>query len=425
MKRNLLSRISRYSLLLFGTTVGLFTLASTTIAQTSDESPSVAWPNEFRLRVRTPDSMPLADLRPAGLTTAKLSTNESSTGIESENFIRTPKDLTSVMDRFGRRQNADGSTDQNSRLTGLRKEELNNSDNFGSELNPVVVKTLNKTPVLDTSIVKPTVPVKPQETANDSSIIVDSTVFEQYSVPKTDVQQPAVREIEPQAAPKFPIDNTLNAGRNAAEPFVPFTTMAIYSKPITNTPGRHPNMQISASAEQLERFSTAAIPTSIEIMDAKFANPTDVSANSPAPSIYAIDMNVVSKKFAQEPKMNLETRYASSAVTVFLEGPDSLQVDQTGDYYIAIINSASKSTSIPSIRLQIPEFAEILMIEREAQIDELERTITWNAAELASGQQERIRFRLKLLEAGEADFPVTIVQDGHDAQTISKTTSVK
>ena len=62
MKRNLLSRTSNSSRFLFGTIVGLVTLTSSTYAQTSDGPQSVAWPNEFRLRARTPNSMALPEI---------------------------------------------------------------------------------------------------------------------------------------------------------------------------------------------------------------------------------------------------------------------------------------------------------------------------------------------------------------------------
>ena len=65
------------------------------------------------------------------------------------------------------------------------------------------------------------------------------------------------------------------------------------------------------------------------------------------------------------------------------------------------------------------------MIEREAQINDGDRTLTWSNTELASGQQERIRFRLKVRAAGKFDFPVTVMQDGRESQTISRTTRVK
>ena len=139
----------------------------------------------------------------------------------------------------------------------------------------------------------------------------------------------------------------------------------------------------------------------------------------------ALNKQIDSKNLAKKSEINLETGHTPSSVTVFFEGPDSLEVGQTGDYYIAVINSSPEPTTVSGIRLQIPEFAEILMIEREAQIDELARSMTWTAQELASGQQERIRFRLKVIEAGEVDFPVTITQDENEPQTISKTTSIK
>ena len=67
----------------------------------------------------------------------------------------------------------------------------------------------------------------------------------------------------------------------------------------------------------------------------------------------------------------------------------------------------------------------MLVIGREGQIDDLERTLTWSIAELPAGQQQRIRFRAKVVTAGEVDFTVSISQDEREPQTISQTTVVK
>ena len=92
---------------------------------------------------------------------------------------------------------------------------------------------------------------------------------------------------------------------------------------------------------------------------------------------------------------------------------------------------SQSSTVLPNqhrfqaIQLQIPEAAEILVIEREAKVNDFERTLTWSISKLASGEQARIRFRSRVHAAGQVNFPVTISQDGREPQTISQTTVVK
>ena len=65
------------------------------------------------------------------------------------------------------------------------------------------------------------------------------------------------------------------------------------------------------------------------------------------------------------------------------------------------------------------------MIEQEAQVNHFDRTLTWRIPHLASSEQKRIRFRLKVHSEGEVDFPVTVSQDGRESQTISQATQVR
>ena len=138
-----------------------------------------------------------------------------------------------------------------------------------------------------------------------------------------------------------------------------------------------------------------------------------------------LDLISIDPKVAEPPAFDLETLRPAAPVAVFIDGPDTLRVGHVGDYEIAIANSSSRTTSVSSIRLQIPASAEILVVEREAKINDLDRTLTWSASELDSGKQERIRFRLKFVRASEEDFLITVGQHGLEPQTISHETIVK
>ena len=267
------------------------------------------------------------------------------------------------------------------------------------------------------------------------------------------VSPTANHEIKPQAAFKFPVKldelkastlqiNDRQNGSVQSEDSPPQQPLPLSSKPVDSKPvdtvDRFSTVQASASSDQLKRFALMPIqvavrapntiidPTTLALqpirITKKTSQPRDISATKPASNV-TTDNQVASKKVVQKPYR--ETGLAAATVSVFVEGPDSLKVNQAGDYYIAIVNSSSEPTSVPSIRLQIPDFAEMLVIERQAQIDDVERTLTWNIPELGPGQQERIRFRLKVVAAGKVDLPVTVSQDKRESQTISRTTDVK
>jgi len=151
------------------------------------------------------------------------------------------------------------------------------------------------------------------------------------------------------------------------------------------------------------------------------SNPSNVSATDTT----AVNRRLISHEQTKQPEYELESGLAPAPVSVFIEGPDYLNVNQSGDYEIAVVNSSSETAYVSSICLRIPKTAEMQVIEREARIDDLERTLTWSVAELGPGQQEQIRFRLKLSTAGDVDFPVTVSQDGREPRTVSQTTYVQ
>ena len=92
-----------------------------------------------------------------------------------------------------------------------------------------------------------------------------------------------------------------------------------------------------------------------------------------------LDLISIDPKVAEPPAFDLETLRPAAPVAVFIDGPDALQVDQVGEYEIAVANGSSRTTSVSSIRLQIPASAEILVVEREAKINDLDRTLTWSS----------------------------------------------
>ena len=275
MKRNLLSRTSKILLLLGGVGVGLFSLASSTDAQTTNGLPPIVAPGEFCPPARTPNSMSLIELAPTvevddptsipvpvqtESTTVNLVNNETSATGLAENLIRTPMNVMSATDSLFWQKNRPASAGENSAVD-------------------------------DSS--QPQKFAEPKEIKNTSSIVVDSLAFEHYSPQQTKTEQtktqqpvveqpeavlPVVREIEPPVTSKVPFTTTTPPRSSRLKravqtesipetPFVPAPLSAIESESKTRFADQFSNMQVSASQEQLNRSSPSAIPTTIPTAD--------------------------------------------------------------------------------------------------------------------------------------------------------------
>ena len=148
--------------------------------------------------------------------------------------------------------------------------------------------------------------------------------------------------------------------------------------------------------------------------------------NAPAPVIESTKEKVTEQvSLANTPNHDFQTPLPTGPISLFVNGPDYLSVNQIGDYEIAVANSSFSSTSVSSISLQVPNGVEIIAVQREAKIDDQKRTLTWSIDQIESGKQQRIRFRAKSASARKAGFPVTVSQDGRESQTVSQMTIIR
>jgi len=148
--------------------------------------------------------------------------------------------------------------------------------------------------------------------------------------------------------------------------------------------------------------------------------------NAPAPVIESTKEKVTEQvSLANTPNHDFQTPLPTGPISLFVNGPDYLSVNQIGDYEIAVANSSFSSTSVSSISLQVPNGVEIIAVQRDAKIDDQKRTLTWSIDQIESGKQQRIRFRAKSASARKAGFPVTVSQDGRESQTVSQMTIIR
>ena len=287
--------------------------------------------------------------------------------------------------------------------------------------------------------------IEEQQNATDS-IRVDATAFnldskKQVNTSTSFVNQPEIKRLQPL---KIPVNWTrlqpikqpkqVSKAKSKVPPIVSPSNVA--TPELTETRSDlAAAKQIAASSEGPEtaipQASLAFLRKPMDIM-----NPTTLAKDDPVlkPTqvtstalLQPINAPAVAEQasLAIAPTYDFQTPLPSEPVSLFVDGPDYLSLNQIGEYEIAIANSSSDVASVSRILLQVPNGVEIVAVQREAEINNQERTLSWSIDQLGSGEQQRIRFRVKSATARKADFPVTVSQDGRESQTVSQTTIIR
>ena len=407
MKRNYSFRTDKFSLFLFGMGAGLLSMVSTAYAQTQltplvESAPVIRSPREL---------MPALNWKTPSTTDADNLT------------IRSPAMLNRVI------------------------------------VNPELAKTALEVPRKHTD-----------------SIRVDSSVFDLNPTNETDTSltktsvpnQPEFKRLQPLKFPVRwnrlqPIEQPQQESVAKSETPKVVASRNVTTVELTEAEGEYiAAKQIAASSEGPEtaipQASLAYLRKPMDIVDpTKFARPVlepirkpmDIVAptkiarpilrpirtpqnallqpiNAPAPVIESTKEKVTEQvSLANTPNHDFQTPLPTGPISLFVNGPDYLSVNQIGDYEIAVANSSFSSTSVSSISLQVPSGVEIIAVQREAKIDDQKRTLTWSIDQIESGKQQRIRFRAKSASARKAGFPVTVSQDGRESQTVSQMTIIR
>lgn len=407
MKRNYSFRTDKFSLFLFGMGAGLLSMVSTAYAQTQltplvESAPVIRSPREL---------MPALNWKTPSTTDADNLT------------IRSPAMLNRVI------------------------------------VNPELAKTALEVPRKHTD-----------------SIRVDSSVFDLNPTNETDTSltktsvpnQPEFKRLQPLKFPVRwnrlqPIEQPQQESVAKSETPKVVASRNVTTVELTEAEGEYiAAKQIAASSEGPEtaipQASLAYLRKPMDIVDpTKFARPVlepirkpmDIVAptkiarpilrpirtpqnallqpiNAPAPVIESTKEKVTEQvSLANTPNHDFQTPLPTGPISLFVNGPDYLSVNQIGDYEIAVANSSFSSTSVSSISLQVPNGVEIIAVQRDAKIDDQKRTLTWSIDQIESGKQQRIRFRAKSASARKAGFPVTVSQDGRESQTVSQMTIIR
>lgn len=406
MKRNYSFRTDKFSLFLFGMGAGLLSMVPATYAQTQLLPLAESVP-----KIRSP-----RELMPA------TTWNRPSIAEADKLVVRSPDTLNHVI------------------------------------VNPDLTKTLETLEVQENVI-----PAQSPSRSNSDAIRVDSTVFDldskkpadtvQSDVVQDDITPPNQLEFKQLQPLKFPVnwnrlqpikqskqvgDGTPEAPKVASSSKVSTTgLMETAGDPIAAK-------QVSGSSENSEtavpKVSQAFLRKPMDIMDPTIGAKDDpvsvltqITPSTLLQSINALPpiVEVAKEKITKQPSLataltyDFQTPLPTGTISLFVDGPDYLSVDQVGEYEIAVANSSSNETSVTNISLLVPRGVEIIAVQREAEIDDQERTMSWTIDKIGSGKQQRIRFRVKSASAGKVDFAVTVSQNGRESQTVSQTTIIR
>ena len=407
MKRNYSFRTDKFSLFLFGMGAGLLSMVSTAYAQTQltplvESAPVIRSPRELMpaLNWKTPSTTDADNLTirsPAMLNRVIVNPELAKTALEvprkHTDSIRVDS---SVFDL-----NPTNETD-----TSLTKSSVPNQPEF-KRLQPL------KFPVRWNRL-------QPIEQPQQESVAKSET-------PKVVASRNVTTVELTEAEGEYIAAKQIAASSEGPETAIPQASLAYLRKPMDIV---DPTKFARPVLEPIRKPMDIVAPT-------KIARPilrpirTPQNAllqpiNAPAPVIESTKEKVTEQvSLANTPNHDFQTPLPTGPISLFVNGPDYLSVNQIGDYEIAVANSSFSSTSVSSISLQVPNGVEIIAVQREAKIDDQKRTLTWSIDQIESGKQQRIRFRAKSASARKAGFPVTVSQDGRESQTVSQMTIIR
>ncbi len=82
-------------------------------------------------------------------------------------------------------------------------------------------------------------------------------------------------------------------------------------------------------------------------------------------------------------------------------GPASIDVGQTADFMIAIVNPMNSASQNLEIELDIPKGLKIVLLSQAAEFNERTRTLHWRVDRIRPGQEERLQYRVESLSPGK------------------------
>jgi len=82
-------------------------------------------------------------------------------------------------------------------------------------------------------------------------------------------------------------------------------------------------------------------------------------------------------------------------------GPASVDLGQTADYMVAIVNPMNHVNQGLEVDLDVPKGLEIVLLDRPAEFNKRKRTLRWKLNEILPGEEVRLKYRVKSTYKGK------------------------
>jgi len=114
-----------------------------------------------------------------------------------------------------------------------------------------------------------------------------------------------------------------------------------------------------------------------------------------------------------------------SIVAARIIGPREIDVSQTADYVIAIINPMNAVNRNLEIQLDVPKGLKVVLLGQAAQFNPRTRTLKWSISEIQPGEEIQLGYRVKSLRSGKQRQRVEVriqdeLMDRHEIFTLGK-----
>jgi len=107
-----------------------------------------------------------------------------------------------------------------------------------------------------------------------------------------------------------------------------------------------------------------------------------------------------------------ESVLESVSLTTDLSGPQEMELGDTGDFAVTVTNPTEETASEVHVKLDVPDGMDVVVLDRQAWIDQDDRTVTWRLATIASGDNVTIRYRVQSTMQGEIHQKISVTNEG-------------
>lgn len=104
---------------------------------------------------------------------------------------------------------------------------------------------------------------------------------------------------------------------------------------------------------------------------------------------------------SQQPQFAYSFLPSKPIIAAQIVGPASVDVGQTADYMVAIVNPMNSINRNLAIELDVPRGLEVVLLDRAADFNGRTRTLYWTVNEIQPGEEVKLNYRVKSIRKGK------------------------